>query len=167
MDDRPILYQGCAVVMQEVPDEISLAFNIAGCPHRCEGCHTPELQEYKGEPLSENFVRELDAHPGITCVCFLGGDTFEDELFRLCEEAHKRGLVTCFYSGCDDWLGTAEQCPNYQGFEAFDYIKSGHYDKGYGPLTSPTTNQRMYRVEGASGARHLEDITWRFWKTYE
>ena len=43
----------------------------------------------------------------------------------------------------------------------FDYIKIGPYIRQLGPLKSPTTNQRLYRVN-ADGA--LEDITSRFWR---
>lgn len=43
--------------------------------------------------------------------------------------------------------------------ERFDYIKLGAWVEARGPLTSPTTNQRIYRV-GPDGS--MEDITARF-----
>ena len=53
--------------------------------------------------------------------------------------------------------------------ENFDYIKIGSYKKELGPLTSETTNQRMYKVEGVhhedgSFSYDLVDITKKFWK---
>ena len=41
----------------------------------------------------------------------------------------------------------------------FDYVKLGPWIEACGPLTSPTTNQRLYRV-GSDGS--MEDITGRF-----
>ena len=45
-----------------------------------------------------------------------------------------------------------------EGFEAaaFDYVKLGGWVEALGPLTAPTTNQRLYRV-GPDGT--MEDIT--------
>lgn len=153
----PLLYQGTAVVFAEVPDEVSLAFNIAGCTHRCDGCHSPDLWEYKGEPLSANFERELDAHPGITCVCFMGGDQNQQELVELCEIANKRGLKTCAWFGVDNFSDVYITL-----FTHLDYLKLGSWKKYAGPIKSETTNQRMYKLSGIPGHRNIEDITWRF-----
>ena len=27
------------IVFAEIPDEVTLAINITGCPYRCPGCH--------------------------------------------------------------------------------------------------------------------------------
>ena len=43
----------------------------------------------------------------------------------------------------------------------FDYIKVGPFIRHLGPLKSPTTNQRLYRIM-PSGER--VDMTDRFWK---
>ena len=45
-----------------------------------------------------------------------------------------------------------------EGFEAaaFDYVKLGGWVEALGPLTAPTTNQRLYRIE-PDGT--MEDIT--------
>ena len=150
-----LLYQGCAVAMQEVPDEIALTFSIAGCPYRCEGCHSPELWENKGENLWDHYLSELDSHPGVTCVCFMGGDTQQPTLAALCDLAHERGLKTCLYSGTDD-IGAIMPVL----YKRLDYLKIGGYNADLGPLSSPTTNQRMYRLSHGSA----EDITWRFQK---
>ena len=44
------------VVCQEIPDEITLAVNISGCPNRCPGCHSPWLWEDEGEALTEDLL---------------------------------------------------------------------------------------------------------------
>ena len=132
-------YKGCAVVFQEVPDEISLAFNITGCPWRCEGCHSKHLWTNDGQLLVDNFKNEIDNHPGITCVCFMGGEWDLNELIALADWAHKFGLKTCLY--CGPHLLNEENVLN-----SFDYIKTGFYDEEKGPLSSPTTNQRFYKI---------------------
>jgi anaerobic ribonucleoside-triphosphate reductase activating protein len=43
----------------------------------------------------------------------------------------------------------------------FDYLKIGPYIKHLGPLKSPTTNQRLYRL---LPDKSFEDITFRFWR---
>ena len=48
---KPLRYDGAAVVFSEVPDEISLAISITGCPRRCPGCHSEYLWEYHGNLL--------------------------------------------------------------------------------------------------------------------
>ena len=135
-------YLDTKIVFQEVPDEISLAINITGCPCNCDGCHSPYLAEDTGEILSEKALSALiEANPGITCVCFMGGDAYKQELvelFRYVKEQYR--LKTCWYSGRDMDYG-------YRGLRYLDYIKAGPYIKEKGPLDSPTTNQRFYQVD--------------------
>ena len=47
-------YLGYSIVFQEVPDEVTLAINISGCPHKCEGCHSKYLWEYDGHYVSDD-----------------------------------------------------------------------------------------------------------------
>ena len=44
-------YVNTEVVFQEVPDEISLAINISGCPIHCPDCHSKFLWENVGTIL--------------------------------------------------------------------------------------------------------------------
>ena len=63
------------IVFQEVPDETTLALNLSNCPHRCEGCHSPQLREDIGTPLTPKSLDSLLArYPYVTCVGLMGGD---------------------------------------------------------------------------------------------
>ena len=146
---------GYAIVFEEVPDEVSLAINISGCPHHCEGCHSPYLAEDIGNPLLPELISLLNTYQQyITCVCFMGGDQNIRELRSAFQVVKALGLKVAHYSGADDSQPYTTALLNGE----IDYLKIGHYDKEKGPLTSPTTNQRFYDFRSGKG----EDITWRF-----
>ena len=54
------------------------------------------------------------------------------------------------------WYSGRARLPEGLRPQSFDYIKLGGWVEELGPLTSPTTNQRLYRV-GKEGA--MQDIT--------
>lgn len=149
-------YLNTQVTFAEIPDEITLCINITNCPFRCEGCHSPELRKDIGEELTlEALDALIKANEGISCVCFMGGDMFLTLLYKMAKNVHSTGLKVAWYTG-NDYL-RLEDIPNSY---LFDYIKAGGYKKEFGPLTSKTTNQKMYKhVNGT-----WEDITYKFWK---
>ncbi|MBQ9469528.1 MAG: anaerobic ribonucleoside-triphosphate reductase activating protein [Bacteroidales bacterium] len=149
-------YADTDVVFQEVPDEVSLAISIAGCPNGCPGCHSPHLLDDAGPMLDAAELHRLVecCGSGITCVCFMGGDAAPEQVRALAlglRELHPH-LRVAWYSG-------RQLLP--QGFDtsAFDYIKLGPYVEAQGPLSSPTTNQRMLRRRPDGS---WDDITSRF-----
>ena len=141
------------VVFAEIPGETTLAINITGCPNRCPGCHSPHLIADAGETLDEATLEALLDRYGaaITCVCFMGGDAAPFEIARLAGVVRQTRptLKTGWYSG-------RAQLPEGLQPQAFDYIKLGPWTEALGPLSSPTTNQRLYRI-GRDGS--MEDIT--------
>ena len=144
-------YHSYNVVFQEIPNEICLAFTIEGCPNNCVGCHSPFLREQNGITLTE---LELDHILGnykdmITCVLFLGGDAFHDEIFLLSKKIKNMGLRVAMYSGNDS--------PNGKLFTFLNYYKIGSYISELGGLNSNKTNQRLYKIE---------DITKEFWDEF-
>ena len=150
-------YTGYTVTFQEVPNEISLVFNISGCIHHCVGCHSKFLWEDVGRELSTDICEAIRQYADIiTCVCFMGGDQDQDELVRLAKMCV--GYKTCLYSGFDN-LDDLSACRG-----AFDYIKIGHYDERFGGLDKKTTNQRMYVMENGNVK---EDITSKFIRKYD
>ncbi len=146
-------------VFAEIPDEITLAISISGCPIRCKGCHSQYLWADNGQPLNtESLAALVQDHRGVTCVCFMGGDNDPAEVNRLCRWTKENtDIRTAWYSGRDEQTEEVE-------LKYLDYLKIGRYDEQAGPLNSPTTNQILWRVEHLDGEDRLINITSRFWK---
>ncbi len=131
------------IVCQEIPDEITLAVNISGCPNHCPGCHSKWLWEDIGDVLDEHALKILveKYSSAITCVCFMGGDAEPQNVEILSRYVHAEwpSLKTGWYSGRSD-------IPSGIDRQSFDFIKLGAYVEALGGLRSPKTNQRLYRV---------------------
>ena len=145
------------VVLREIPDEITLAINISNCPFHCEGCHSPHLWEDVGMKLTTPLLYQMiKRNNGITCVSFMGGPFKEVSIWS--DWIHKvfPDLKTAWYTG-DSTLPIFEN--------SLDYIKVGKYIKDLGPLNSPTTNQRLYKiVKLENGFKGVMNITPSLWK---
>lgn len=145
------------VVFAEIPGETTLALNLTGCPNDCPGCHSPHLRGDGGEALDDAALRVLLDRYGraVTCVCFMGGDAEPAEVARLAGTVRRTmpGLRVGWYSG-------RQELPAGMAPQAFDYIKLGPWVEALGPLTSPATNQRLYRV-APDGT--MTDMTERFY----
>ena len=151
-------YVNTGIVFQEIPDEVTLAINISNCPCRCPGCHSHYLWEDIGLPLDADAIDAFVQKYGddITCIAFMGGDAEPmavNQLAQYIHEAHPEFKVA-WYSGRIRISGAIKKTD-------FDYIKIGPFIKHLGPLKSPTTNQRLYRLTDDGT---FEDITSRFWK---
>lgn len=148
-------YYNYDIVFQEIPDETTLAVNLTGCPFTCEGCHSPHLRKDIGEPLTqEALLSILERYRNeVTCICIMGGDAHPLEVQELAGWIRSAlGLRSGWYSGATELAAGVDP-------KNFDYIKIGPYRAEYGGLKSPTTNQRLYKVE-PDGA--LTDITYKF-----
>jgi anaerobic ribonucleoside-triphosphate reductase activating protein len=160
-----IKYVDYDIVFQEVPGEVSLALNISGCPFRCEGCHSPHLREDIGRSVQEDLPHLLEKYKGmVTCVLFLGTGNDYDSFCKCMHCCRVHGVKTAVYTGADD-----EEIHQHvslrsifaAAFEYPDYLKTGQYKKELGGLSSPSTNQRMYRMNSEG---IYDDITYMFWK---
>lgn len=151
-------YVDTKVVFREVPDELTLAINISGCPVKCPGCHSSYLTQDIGEILDrESLCKLIKANPGISCVSFMGGDADPAFISTLAEFVHSSypRIKTCWYSGRD-----LDNARPYLG--NLDFIKVGPYIDEFGPLDKETTNQRFYRIEHSVNGPELTDWTERF-----
>ena len=151
-------YVNTGIVFQEIPDEVTLAINISGCPCRCPGCHSQYLWEDIGLPLNADAIDAFIEKYGddITCIPFMGGDSDPMGVNLLAQYIHEEypQFKVAWYSG----KTVISSAINKQDF---DYIKIGPFIKHLGPLKSSTTNQRLYRRNDNG---EFEDITSRFWK---
>ena len=146
-----------SVVVEEIPDMLTLAVEITNCLGHCPGCHSPFLRQDIGEELNEAIVDKLLAdNYGINCFLFLGEGNDEEALLRMADYIHSaHGIKVALYSGREDVENKV--------WEAFDYIKTGPYIEELGPLNSINTNQRLYKVEHKGyGDYERTDITFRF-----
>ena len=153
-------YTDAQVTFAEVPNEIILCINISNCPCHCKGCHSAYLAEDIGYLLTHAQIdSNIMANRGISCVCFMGGDSEPDQVNSWAEYIkEKYGLKVAWYSGRQE-LSKDIDLMN------FDFIKLGPYDEERGPLNKRTTNQRFYKVFHVSTGRcELIDITQKFWR---
>jgi len=138
------------VVLEEIPDKVTLAVEISNCRGSCIGCHSPFLKQDIGVELTPDAVDRLIADNfGVNCFLLLGEGKDPEALLRIAEylRVHHPDLERAVYSG------RPEVEPEI--YAAFDYVKVGPYVAELGPLNERTTNQRLYH--------HGEDITFRFW----
>lgn len=160
-------YLNTQVTFSEVPDEITLCINITGCKIGCKNCHSSYLAEDIGEKLTlDKIYKLIDNNEGITCICFMGGDSSpkEIDMFARC--------IKDLYDIKVAWYSGRQELAKEINLKWFDFLKLGPYIEKLGPLNSKTTNQRMYKVvynhydDGTSGYE-LEDITYKFLKKHE
>ena len=143
------------ITFTEVPDEITLCFNITGCPCHCKDCFEPWLAEDIGTELTYAVLEaEIASHKHISCVCFMGGDRYYDQIAVLVMELKREfpHLKWAIYSGRQEMNPILSQL--------MDYYKVGPYIPEYGPLNKETTNQRFYKkIDG-----EWKDFTFQFQK---
>lgn len=155
-------YLNTQVTFSEVPDEITLCINITGCKVGCRGCHSPYLAEDIGEELNSHSLQELiKANEGITCICFMGGDSNPQDIDSLAQ------WLKIYFPYKVAWYSGRQELSSDINLQWFDYIKLGPYIEELGPLNSKTTNQKFYQVCNMTSIDEepryeLIDITYKF-----
>lgn len=157
-------YLNTQVTFAEVPDEITLCVNITGCKNGCKNCHSSYLAQDIGEEIyPETIVDFYEKYDGVSCICFMGGDS-DPKWINILAEFVKMNIPKWKVA----WYSGRQELSKDINLEYFDYIKLGPYIEEFGPLNSRTTNQRFYEVEPFDevipGDFVLSDITDKFWK---
>lgn len=131
-----------AVLLQEIPGEVSLTYLVSGCPIGCKGCHSSDSwSATNGEPISTSrLIADCQKYGNlISCVLFMGGEWQPQQLLSLLQTCQDRGLNTALYTGLD-------YCPPLLR-PMLDYVKTGAWRAELGGLNSPATNQRLYDLK--------------------
>lgn len=154
--NTPLYFTREEVVWQEVPDEVSLAFLVSGCPLRCKGCHSADSwKSGLGQVLSADYLRNrLRRYAGmLTCVLFMGGEWQPETLLDLLRLVRNEfGLKTCLYTGYErDELPPAL-------LPELTFLKTGRWMAELGGLDSWATNQRFVDLRTGEVLNRL------FWK---
>ena len=148
-------YTNYSICFQEVPNEVTLCFNISNCQIRCKDCHSKYLWEDIGNPLISDIIDILDNYKNyISCVCFMGGTHDTAQLKSLLDIVKTFNLKTCVYTG-EDYSNKLDIL-----LDSLDYLKVGPYIDDFGGLNKKTTNQKFYKIV----KNNLIDKTYLFWK---
>ena len=156
-------YLDTMVTFSEVPDEVALCINLTNCPYHCPDCHSKELWEDSGQWLSVGKLCDLVAeNKGISCICFMGGDSDLEELYNLFKFIPMlfKDLKIAWYTGRN---AIPKDLP------PIHYIKVGPYKAECGPINNPNTNQRFYTRGSAMKKLDVSQNMWydttdKFWK---
>ena len=61
------------VVLEEIPDRVTLAVEISNCQGNCIGCHSPFLKKDLGKELTPEVIDALlKDNFGVNCFLLLG-----------------------------------------------------------------------------------------------
>lgn len=152
-----LLYTSAGISELEIPNKKSLVIYISECHNKCKNCHTPYLREKYGDQLKANFNDLFNLfYNYFDVVCFMGegNNTYKEqaEFNYYCNIIHKYNKQSALYCG--------RNCKIEEWMQCFDYIKIGSYQHHKGPLTTKSTNQRLYHKI----KNQYIDITYLFWK---
>ena len=151
-------YSDYDIVLQEVPNEISLCFTLTGCPLACKGCHSEYIWNPDfGEPLTADLLEKLiDRYDeAISCVLFMGGEWRAEELLQFVRIAKAKKLKTALYTGLN--MKQMER-KHSELLSELDYIKTGKWIPSLGGLDSKATKQVFTDLKTRKTLNHY------FWK---
>lgn len=144
--------QNVSISFSEFPNKISLVLSISGCPFKCPGCHSPELQNPSlGVELTDEYMADLlDKYASVVdSIIFFGGDQYPgrfEEILKKVRTSTK--LIVVLWTGANK---VPKRLTQY-----LHYVKLGRYIESYGGLENPSTNQRFYKLP------YYEDFTYLF-----
>ena len=143
-------FKDYSIVLQEVPNEVTLCLTITGCKLACDGCHSPYLwKEGSGIELTENiFIGLLERYKNlITCVLFMGGEWEKDTLINFLIISKQNKLKTCLYTGLYEIDSGIKS--------ELTFLKTGPWEKTLGGLENINTNQKFIDIDKNEILNHL------------
>lgn len=128
------------IVLQEIPDQLTLALSISGCNLGCKGCHSSETwnNSYGSELTIKVLENLIEKNKHITCVLIYDGFHDVEKLVKIFKTIKSYNLKTALYTG----LNSLEPVLVAQ----LDYFKLGNYVEELGGLDKEITNQKLYKV---------------------
>lgn len=136
------------VTLTEIPDEITLYFNIGNCECHCKGCHSYFLWDTNlNTPMKTvdeilSIVKKYK--DDVTAIVFMGGnrngmdfEEFADKVLKPVSEFADVGIYMGAWDAMDLFIAS-QYCR---------WIKVGCYKADFGGLDSPTTNQLFFEVQ--------------------
>lgn len=122
------------ITFQEVPNEISLSFLIAGCPLKCKGCHSADSWRVTSEAHKASEAEIVIKEDVITTnksKIYPINSNAKNQLTKEINEVNRQYNIGWTYIFENNLL---------------DYLKTGRWIRELGGLDNKNTNQRFYKV---------------------
>ncbi|AYM99137.1 MULTISPECIES: anaerobic ribonucleoside-triphosphate reductase activating protein [Chryseobacterium] len=140
-------YDSYDIVLQEIPNEISLCFTITGCQLACDGCHSEHLwNPQNGTDLTPDLFHSLlvKYQKVITCILFMGGEWHDQKLLELISIAKQQELKVALYTGLNEKQIRRKY---FELLQNLDFIKTGKWIPSLGGLNKFNTNQELKNLK--------------------